>query len=314
MVGGVREPSMISTTTIRWLVSGSALLLVLLLALGFAGQSLAIGNALALLRPQLGVLLLVLSPVLFALNARMIGAISLVLALVASATTWPGFLTSPAACQHDCLTLYQKNLLSNGTARVELVRDILASGAQIVTLQEASDHNRREMPALFSHFPDGVICNIRPRQDVGVLTSLPVVEGSGFCQQDAALAGIRVILPDGRTVWILSFHLEWPYPRDQLGQSRRAAALIGRLDGPKLIAGDFNMVPWGGSVARVAAAAQLQVLRPFMNTHQVGNWLLPLPIDLVLVPPGTAGTLERRPRLGSDHFGLLARIGLPPTN
>ncbi|MEM8840809.1 MAG: endonuclease/exonuclease/phosphatase family protein [Pseudomonadota bacterium] len=305
---------MISTKTIRRLVSGIALVLVLLLALGFAGKTLAIGNALALLRPQLGVLLLTLSPVLFALNARAIGAASILLAIIASATTWPGFLTTTRACPGDCLTLYQKNLLSNGTARAELVRDVLASGAEIVTLQEASDHNRREMPGLFAHYPFGVICNIRPRQDVGVLTSLPVIEGSEFCQPDAALAGIQVIVPDGRPVWILSIHLDWPYPRDQLGQSRRAAALIDGLDGLKLIGGDFNMVPWGGSVARIEAGAQLRPLGPFMNTHQVGNWLLPLPIDLVLVPQGSVGSIERRPQLGSDHFGLLARIGLPKAN
>jgi len=36
---------------------------------------------------------------------------------------------------------------------------------------------------------------------------------------------------------------------------------------------------------------------------------LKLPIDHVLTPRGT-GTVELRPRLGSDHYGVLVRFDL----
>jgi endonuclease/exonuclease/phosphatase (EEP) superfamily protein YafD len=36
---------------------------------------------------------------------------------------------------------------------------------------------------------------------------------------------------------------------------------------------------------------------------------MPLPIDQVYGPAESAGTAEARPLLGSDHRGVLARIG-----
>ena len=77
-----------------------------------------------------------------------------------------------------------------------------------------------------------------------------------------------------------------------------------------LIAGDFNMVPWGESVQRIKQAAGNRYLGAFRNTHNLGGLFLPLPIDTVLVPRGATGTVELRGYMGSDHRGVLARIAL----
>ncbi|MCX8955709.1 hypothetical protein OU790_20025, partial [Ruegeria sp. NA] len=69
------------------------------------------------------------------------------------------------------------------------------------------------------------------------------------------------------------------FPYDQSTQSRIIAERIADLDGPVLIAGDFNMVPWGASVRRIAAAADNQSFGAVLNTHDLGRWHLPLPID-----------------------------------
>jgi endonuclease/exonuclease/phosphatase (EEP) superfamily protein YafD len=118
------------------------------------------------------------------------------------------------------------------------------------------------------------------------------------------------LAPNGQLIWLVSVHLEWPFPYDQFRQSRMIAKRITELQGPVLIAGDFNMVPWGWGVQRIGKAAGNRRLGAFRNTFDLGSWLLPLPLDSILVPQSATGKVELRPYLGSDHLGVLARISL----
>jgi endonuclease/exonuclease/phosphatase (EEP) superfamily protein YafD len=302
---------MVNGTLFRSLAFGSAAVLIGLVLLGFSGYFFELGNSVAVVRPQAGVLLIPLAVILLWMKARRRAAFSFAVAVVAVASIAPGFFSSGTDCTGACLKLYQKNLLSKAWPRYPLADDIIASGAQIVTLQEVSDHNRRFMADMFDHYPNAVTCKFRPTQDVAVLTSLPVVDGSEFCLAKAGLAGIQVLSPNGQPIWVLSVHLEWPFPFDQYEQSETIAAHIAGLKGPILIAGDFNMVPWGGNFERIKKAAGNHRLGAFRNTFKLGGWLLPLPIDSILVPKGATGSVELRPYMGSDHLGVLSRIALP---
>ncbi len=296
--------------SLRILLVGAASVLIGLVVLGFTGSVFAPGDAVTIVRPQLGLLLMIFAAVLWLTKARRTALIALIAATMALGSVASGFFMSGTDCPGECLKLYQKNLLSTAWPRYPLAADIIASGAEIVTLQEVSDHNREHMENLFAHFPFAVICKFRPEQDVAVLTSLTAVDGSAFCLEDAGMAGIQVLAPDGRLIWLVSVHLEWPFPFDQFRQSRLVAKRITELEGPVLIAGDFNMVPWGASVRRIGNAAGNRHLGGFRNTFDWGSWVLPLPLDTVLVPQGAIGMFELRPYMGSDHLGVLARISL----
>ncbi|WP_294614136.1 endonuclease/exonuclease/phosphatase family protein [uncultured Roseovarius sp.] len=302
---------MVNSAILRVPVFASATVLTGLVLLGFSGEFFAPGNSAAVVRPLAGILLLPLTAVLWRMKAPRRALFSLAWAIVALGSVAPSFFTSGVECTRGCVKLYQKNLLSKAWPRYPLADDIIASGAEIVTLQEVSDHNRQYMAKLFGHYPNAVTCTFRPAQDVAVLTSLPAVDRSEFCLTEAGLAGIQVLAPNGRPIWVLSIHLEWPFPFDQDHQSQIIAKRIAELDGPVLIAGDFNMVPWAGNVQRIQQAAGTDRLGAFHNTFRLGGWLLPLPIDMVLVPKGASGGVGLRPYMGSDHLGVLARISLP---
>lgn len=286
-------------------------LLIGVVALGFSGSFFPPGDSAVVIRPLAGILLLPLAAALFAVTARRAALAALASAVLAFGSLAPAYVASGPRCEVNCLTLYQKNLLSRAWPRYPLADDIIASGAEVVTLQEVSDHNRTYMAKMFDHYPTVITCAFRPRQDVVLLTSLPVVEGSRFCLLDSGLAGARVIAPDGQPIWVLSLHLEWPSPNAQSKQARSIADKIATLEGPIVIAGDFNMVPWGASARRIRDASETHPLGPTRNSYRMGGWLLPLPIDQVLVPDGASGRVERRPYSGSDHEGRLARISLP---
>lgn len=295
---------------IRYAVLASTAVISATVLIGLAGSVFPPGDSLAIIRPLAVLLFIPLAIALWVLGYRRIAKISLIIATIATVSFASGFFRAETSCSSECLTLYQKNLLSKAWPRYSLADDIVMSSAQVVTLQEVSDHNRRFMARLFDRYPFFMSCEFRPRQEVAILTSLPTVSGSEFCLPEEGLAAVQVILPNGRLVWIASLHLEWPYPFRQFQQSKQIADRISKLEGPVIVSGDFNMVPWGQSIQKIMRAAGNEFLGKTRNSFKFGNWLLPLPIDNVLVPKGTIGSVETRPFLGSDHLGLLARMEL----
>ncbi len=287
-----------------------ALVLISFIILGFVGSYFSPGDAAAVGRLQAAALLVPWAALLWSISALRAALFSLAIATGALASILPVLFASGNACTETCLTLYQKNLLSKAWPRRPLADDIILSGAEVVMLQEVSDHNRRYMGNLFDHYSTSVFCKFRPSQDVALLTSLQVVPGSEFCLEGAGLAGFQIRFPGGQPLWVLSLHLEWPFPFDQSKQAHRIAERIEDLDGPVLVAGDFNNAPWSGSVHLIMDAADCQHLGAFRNTFRRGGWLLPLSLDRVLVPKNWVGEVEMRPYFGSDHLGILARVGL----
>ena len=223
-----KERGMSGRAIIRVLLACMFVLIGLVL-LGFTGSLFAPGDAVAVIRPQAGVLLIPLAAILWSMKARRAAIVSLTMAVLAIGSVGPGFLASRTDCPRECLKLYQKNLLSKAWPRYSLADDIIASDAEIVTLQEVSEHNREYMANLFAHYPFAVTCKFRPAQDVAVLTSLPAVDGSGFCLAGAGMAGLQVLAPNGQLIWLVSVHLEWPFPFDQFRQSQIIAKKIADL-------------------------------------------------------------------------------------
>lgn len=296
---------------LRILTLAGAVILIGLAVFGFTGRYFAAGDSVALMRPQIGVLLIVFTVILLFFHARGFALVSLVFATITVGSVAAGYLPTQDDCGTACVTLYQKNLMSKAWPRYSLADDIIESNAEIVTLQEVSSHNQQYMRNLFDHYPTSAICEFRPEQNVAILTTLPVVEGAEFCQHGLGIVGLQVVGPDNQPVWVVSVHLNWPYPYGQFEQSKKIAEHIEQLEGPVLIAGDFNMVHWGGSVRRIASAAGSQVFGPALNTHNLGSWMVPMPIDNLLAPKGSTGTAELRPFMGSDHLGIKASINLP---
>ena len=168
------------------------------------------------------------------------------------------------------LVLYQKNLLYLTTDRAGFVDDVIGSGADFVTLQEVSPANRYLLDELRDAYP----------------YQLPV------------------------QVRVIGVHLPWPWPRRQAAFVETLLPDFQVFRGDvTLVGGDFNMVPAGRSIARVARATGTQRVGHIERTYQVLGY--PIAIDHVLASAGATGTIEVRPRLGSDHFGVLARVALP---
>lgn len=214
----------------------------------------------------------------------------------------------PGEATPGAVTVYQKNLSFRRSGDEMLVADIIARRAEIVTLQEVTDRTAAVLDGLAESHPGQHRCPFAGVGGPAIASAWPVVEGSRICPAPGGMAAMQVEAPDGIRVWVVSLHLHWPWPHGQAGQRDRLLPVLAALEGPIVLGGDFNMVPWSQTFAWVAEAVEGARVRPVAATLRARG--VPLPIDHVLAPGG--GTAEVLPTLGSDHNGLLARVHLTP--
>ncbi|WP_095589898.1 endonuclease/exonuclease/phosphatase family protein [Actibacterium ureilyticum] len=274
--------------------------LAVILAAGFGGGLHPAGDSLAVFRvPVAAAMLLVW------LIWRPRGPWGALPALFAAAAMVGVIVASVPRVGAGPLRLYQRNLLHTNTAAEQLAEDIRTRRPDVVTLQEVSDRNAALLQMLARDYPHQVLCPFSGWNGIAILSRYPFRPGSDSCSERRSFASARVVAPQG-VFRLYSVHLYWPWPHGQVPQRDRLMADLAAQDGPFVIAGDFNMVPWSRTLAELRRASGTQLAGPVRATRWLGG--LPLPIDHVLAPGG--GRVKRLDRLGSDHAGLWAEIGL----
>ena len=284
-------------------------LAILLVVLGYLGWLFAFGDSLAVGRGYAVAAVLVLAIAASFYGMRIAAFWSILFALAAGApvvlaTLWSG---PPGE-----FTLYQKNLLYKNADLAGLEADIRAADPMALTVQEVSGPNLALLAALADRMPHQHVCanTNEGGATIGgtaVATRLPPVPGATICAP--GLAAMQVMWTETQRevpVWIVSVHLTWPWPKDQAAHAAALREVLSGLEGPVVMAGDFNMVPWGASVRSLAQAAGAVAAGPSPGTFIGFDPVLRLPIDHAFGPNG--GRITLRPALGSDHLGLFVEL------
>jgi endonuclease/exonuclease/phosphatase (EEP) superfamily protein YafD len=286
-------------------VIGVALgLAVLGLAGGYLGFLHPLGDSLAVGRGIAAAAVLVFAVFASFAGLRMAAFVSMLLALLTGgqvllAYSWPGL---PGR-----YTVYQKNVLFRNADLPALAADIRAADPMIVTLQEVLPANQPFLDGLKDAYPTQLLC---PGGAVGgpaILTRLTPVEGTAFC--GPGLAAMQVVAgPADKQdrFWLVSVHLHWPWPYPQADHVDLLLPILDKLQGPAIMAGDFNMVRWAHSVTRMAEVLGVRPAGPTMGSYIGLSQVFPLPIDHIFATQG--GKVAPRPAAGSDHLGLLAEV------
>ena len=270
-----------------------------LLAASYAGGLHPLGDSLALLAPFPAIVGLFSA---FALRRRWLRGLGL--ALCAAALIDFAYNRLRGSGPAGDLVLYQKNLFFGNAQMHAVIGDIIASKADIITLQEVSERNLPPLRALIETHPHTQFCTASGRFGNAILSRYPIVEDTRACSAIRGMAVAQVETPVGHA-WVVSLHLHWPYPYRQAAHLASMEPMLSAMDGPVIIGGDFNMTPGTRVTRRVARLTETQELRPVLTTFHLRQ--IPMMIDHVLAP---AGKIEQRPKYGSDHHGLVGYIGL----
>ena len=281
------------------MMQAGAVCLLMAVLFGFAGGLHPVFDSLSLLRLPLAIVCLLV--LVFPMGARL----RLMLAaavMLGAGTTVPMFFGAQPA---DDLRIYSKNMWFANRELDALAADIRQSGADVVALQEVSLANRAMMAKLRDVYPHQHVCSFSGWSGIAVLSRDPILQTA--CSDRRAVAAAQIQIGQG-PVWVASVHLRWPFPYSNATSARSGMALLGTLEGPVVMAGDFNIFPWANSVQELQQAAGLQVAQPVRPTFDLRG--VPLLLDHVHAPGG--GRAQYRPLLGSDHLGVLADVSLTP--
>ncbi|WP_068115436.1 endonuclease/exonuclease/phosphatase family protein [Tropicimonas marinistellae] len=209
-------------------------------------------------------------------------------------------------------TIYQKNMRYRNPDISELTADIREIAPDILTLQEMTVDHTKILQELKDILPYSHHCDYGPVGTAAVASRWPTIDGSKLCVD--GFTAMRVDAPEG-PLWVGSVHLHWPWPERQRVMVDDLVPVMQGLDGPAIVGGDFNMVPWSSTLRRIATALGAEragrVRMSFPLNHPKGlplEQIAQLPIDHVLIPAGKRGASELRPKLGSDHRGLVVRF------
>lgn len=279
----------------------ATLIAALALAGSYGGALHPMADSLAVFRPGLA-LAVMLGALAWRGRARQILLAGAMIAL--APILWQ--MRPPPPVPEAALTLYQKNLLFTLADPAPVVADIRESGADLVFLQEVSTRNRAVPEALEDAYPHQLICDAHSVGGVAIL-SRHAFAAPGQCLDARGAAAAQIDSPLGRVTAVV-LHLHWPWPFGQAAHVERILPQLAPLPGPVLVAGDFNMVPWATSTRRIARVTDSHRVGPVAPSLMLKR-LYPLMIDHILIPQDWRGAAEMRPRLGSDHRGMVARVG-----
>lgn len=276
-----------------------SVLAALVVFVGFFGGMIRAADSLALLRPVAGAACLVGLLLVRDWASRFVLAAAVGLTL---ATVVPPFLPGQTP---GAFAVYSKNLHVLNVDVDEIVQDIFEAEVDVVFLQEVSPRNVHILAALAEVYPHQLYCPVENWLSVAIASRRPI-EGEGHCGRHGL--AIALIDVDGQSVWVASVHLLWPWPVQSGWQETEVIDTLAALDGPVVMAGDFNAFPWNWRVRAVAGAVDGVRAGPTQRTFRFQG--LPLPIDHAFAPGG--GTLEVRPLFSADHHGIVARLHLTP--
>ena len=283
----------------------AGLLSLLPLLFGFTGRWLPLGESLAVFRLPNVMAACILIP-LFWRNKYLYPVLAFIVLSMGSMAI---HYMPQKINDQNAYRLYQKNMLFSIKNTGPLKADILASDADFITLQEVTNKNLVFLTELKDRFPSQHTCPFASVGNVSVLSRWPDM-GESKCFDKDSMTAMKVKTPEG-PVWVISIHLYWPYPHGQAEQVEKLVKHIESLEGPKIIAGDFNMVPWSYTLKAFERASDTNLAGATLHSFDLPYIPMSTPIDHVLVPESSQSKIQRRDKLGSDHYGILAEFNLP---
>lgn len=284
---------------VLWL---AALALFAAIVTGFAGKLHPAGDSLSAFRPQLTIALWgveLLAMCVMAKRIIMLAGLGLAIAVLGSMLViMPGYRLFP----EEHMRLYSQNLRFSNAETDKVLEAIRDFAPDVVALQEVSEVTRPVFDALAAEYPVAEFCRFGGVGGVALLSKHPLA-GEVACAEGQGLLLVSVETNYG-PVTFGSIHLPWPWPHGQARQAEKLAEIVAARDDRMVIAGDFNMAPWGASVQGIGQASKTTVV-PWLRFSFQREWIpLGLPLDHVLVPEGIWGQSEKLAYSGSDHAAI----------
>lgn len=207
------------------------------------------------------------------------------------------------------------NVLTGNVRAGELVDAIIADPPDVMLVMETPGIEHYP-DRLASVLPYRIGCSQSASCDISLHSRFPIADGridkvAPFRLERLVSGRITI---DGHDITIAGLHLSKPY-FDQASwvELRGINTILGKIEGPLVLGGDFNAAPWTEPVALLAKRQQLIPGPSMPATWPVRLGPFGVPIDNVFTR-GNARVLrlEAGDNLGSNHRPLRAEVAIYP--
>ena len=192
------------------------------------------------------------------------------------------------------------------------------SDADVLVLQEVDVTRLHEFASVLPAYPHFVATpNVRRGLAIFSRTPLGEVEHFQITERITRITRVRTRWR-GQDITIIGAHLRWPLSRRKAHQRSYELGMIAKSAraqrGPVLVAGDFNLTPWSGHFARFVETSGLRDCA--LGQGLLASWptqFLPARITIdhcFASPDWQVHRMSLGPKLGSDHFPLVAELEL----
>lgn len=259
---------------------------------------------------------------------RSAAVIVVLVGLAASANVMlPEFIGSqqarPAAPASGTVTMMTHNLFGMNYEMEKVITAIRAEDPDIIVLQEYFGEQATDLhPLLLAEYPFFVRCRGGKRANLGLYARTPFTQiEDGACPNDAygttRTAHILADFPteDGKSFSVITTHMDWPIPvARQHEQLDALSQVVDKIEGPMILAGDFNSTPWSYSlrdfVARNHFTRETMNLVTYpLSWYYLRAWreTIPfLPLDHVMTRGGVVvHDLHAGQKTASDHLPVV---------
>ena len=259
---------------------------------------------------------------------RSVAVIYVFVGLAASANVMvPEFVASmrghPTPMADPTIRMMTHNLFGMNYEMDKVSAAIFAEDPDIIVFQEYFGEQATDLhPPLLAKYPYFVRCRGGKRANLGMYSRIPfeqVVDGA--CPDNAYVTDrtahiLATFHPaHSKPFSVITTHMDWPFPvqrqRDQLGA---LSEVVDRVEGPMILAGDFNSTPWSYSLRKFVADNGLARETVNLVTYPLrwfyfGAWrdTVPfLPLDHVMTRGGiVVHELHAGRRTASDHLPVV---------
>jgi endonuclease/exonuclease/phosphatase (EEP) superfamily protein YafD len=295
------------------------------------------------LAPQCAALGLLFAVMAILAGRRKLAALSMIVAVWNTVLIWPDvspFRAAPAAAGRPVLKLVNLNLWYDNENLDRVADYLIASGADVVGLVEATPDSKAALARLKTVYPHSLDCvGSLPKCQSMLLSKFPLTNtyAGPIDGRYPTIAIAAVQMPGGAAVTVGVTHVLTPFARlrepilwvdpglpaprfadaPDLEQSHQAANLAGFLQrqAPDLVlVGDFNSAPWSPLQQAFRADTGLDNRGHFLPSWPTLIWpIFRLPLDPVFVRGHAQVTAIRLgPNVGSDHLPIEAEIAVGP--
>ena len=277
---------------------------------------------------MIGAALIALGAALLRRKGLLAVALSLTLGfgMVYATAPQPAGMTNARSAQAAAdppLTLITNNVYVNNGELDGLIAWLATRPADVVVLQEVAPELISRLEHAEDGYPHRVVATDPyvydqgvTREAIAVLSRWPIIESRRLNERtfgwQAVLA--RIQAGSGQTPWIIAVHPPSPVFAENLPVRDRIleelAEVVRTLDGPVIIAGDFNTTPYAPVFKEFVGSAEVATFGRFPSTFPSALGAVGLPIDHVMVRDAQLLQLQALTPTGSDHRPLAATIRL----